>query len=57
MASPESERFQIALELQRTGFELQRQNLRRRFPDESEADIERRFREWLLDRPPDYSPT
>ena len=32
---------------------LQRQNIRRRHPDASEAEIDRRFEEWLCDRPLD----
>ena len=46
-------RLRAALELQETGLKLQRQNLRRRHPDASEAEIDRLFRQWLHDRPGD----
>jgi hypothetical protein len=47
------ERFKVTCEL----FELQqvmmRQNLRRRYPDETEEAIDRRFKAWWLDLPYD----
>lgn len=46
-------RFRAALELMETGMALQRQNIRRRHPDASEAEIDRLFDEWLLERPLD----
>ena len=33
------------------GFELQRQNLRRRHPEWTEEAIEEAFHHWLVDRP------
>jgi hypothetical protein len=33
------------------GIELQRQNIRREFPDADEEDVARRLRAWLRDRP------
>lgn len=49
-------RLSIAVELSRTGLELQRQSLRRRWPDANEDRIDRLFEAWLLDRPLDYEP-
>lgn len=46
-------RFRATLELMETGMALQRQNIRRRHPDASEAEIDRLFDEWLLERPLD----
>lgn len=53
--SPEAlvARLRTALEMQETGLKLQRQNLRCRHPDASEAEIDRLFRQWLHDRPGD----
>jgi hypothetical protein len=42
--------FRATLDLFETGVDLMRQNLRRRHPDASEAGIDRRLRDWLLDR-------
>jgi hypothetical protein len=39
------------LDLFQTGADLMRQNLRRRYPDAHEHEIDRLLREWLLDRP------
>ena len=44
-------RLRLALDLFRTGEELQRQRLRRKHPVASEADIERRMDEWMMRRP------
>ena len=41
-------RFKTTMELFDAGVELQRQNLRRKFPDEDDSAIERRLRSWLL---------
>lgn len=46
-------RLRAAFEMHDTGMKLQRQNLRRRNPDASEAEIDRLFEQWLHDRPPD----
>ena len=57
MARPELQatqsavRLRTALELQRTGVAMMRQNLRRRFPNETEAEIQRRLSAWLQARP------
>jgi hypothetical protein len=45
------EAFRTTLDLFQTGFDLMRQNLRRRHPEAAEADIERLLHEWLLERP------
>lgn len=54
MASPAepsvADAFRATLDLFETGVDLMRQNLRRRHPDASEAEIDRRLRDWLLDR-------
>jgi len=49
--SSAADAFQATLELFETGLGLMRQNLRRRHPDASEAEIDRLLDEWLLDRP------
>jgi hypothetical protein len=46
-----AEAFRVTLDLFETGVELMRQNLRRRHPDASEAEVDLRLREWLRDRP------
>lgn len=45
------ERLRLAFELFAAGEEMLRQNLRRRFPDASEEEIEMHIEEWLRDRP------
>jgi hypothetical protein len=45
------ERLRLALDLFAAGEALMRQNLRRRFPAASEAEIEERLTAWLSDRP------
>lgn len=44
-------RLKMAFDLYETAEAIMRQNLRRRFPDAPEAEIERRFVEWLHRRP------
>ena len=44
-------RFEVAVELHRTGVLLMEQNLRRRHPDEPDEAIERRMAAWLRARP------
>jgi hypothetical protein len=46
-----AEAFRTTLDLFQTGVDLMRQNLRRRHPDASNEDIERRLGEWLQERP------
>jgi len=46
--SAAEERFRTALGLYSAGVDLQRQRLRRTFPDESSAEIELRLQRWLL---------
>jgi hypothetical protein len=43
--------FRATLDLCETGIDLMRQNIRRRDPGATDADVERRLREWLLERP------
>ena len=45
------EAFRTTLDLFQTGVDLMRQNLRRRHPNVSNEDIERRLGEWLQERP------
>ncbi|HEX5714968.1 MAG TPA: hypothetical protein VF179_02340 [Thermoanaerobaculia bacterium] len=44
-------RMKMAFDLYETAEAIMRQNLRRRFPDVPEAEIERRLVEWLHRRP------
>ena len=46
-----AESFRTTLDLFQTGVDLMRQNLRRRHPGSTDAEIERRVREWLHERP------
>lgn len=46
-------RLRIALEMQREGAALMRENLRRRHPAATETEFDALFQRWLLDRPPD----
>jgi hypothetical protein len=43
--------FRTTLDLFETGLTLMRQNLRRADPQASDAEIDRRLREWLHKRP------
>ena len=52
-AASVAEKLRVTFDLVETGLALQRQNIRRRHPAASEAEIDRRFDEWLGDRPPD----
>ena len=45
------ENVRIAFELHEAGVDMMRQNLRRRFPDAPEAEIDMRLRAWLHERP------
>jgi hypothetical protein len=44
---PAAEKLLQALDLMATGIALQRVNLRRRYPEESDAEIEARLQRWL----------
>ncbi len=44
-------RMKMAFDLYETAEAIMRQNLRRRFPNASEAEIERRIVSWLHHRP------
>jgi hypothetical protein len=46
-----AEKLRIALALSEDGFKMKRQQLRRRFPEADEAEIDRLFRAWLQERP------
>jgi hypothetical protein len=50
-SSPAIEAFRATLDLFETGIDLMRQNLRRRHPEASSEEIERRLGEWLRERP------
>ena len=49
----EARKFVETVRMADEGIELMRQNLRRRHPDESEAEIDERLEAWLLERPMD----
>jgi hypothetical protein len=44
-------KLRLALTMSSEGFEMKRMQLRRRFPEADDAEIERRFRAWLQERP------
>ncbi len=46
-----AERFRTTIDLHEAGVQLMRQNLRRRYPDEDDAQIARRLEAWLLGPP------
>jgi len=50
-----AQRFQTAIELHAVGLRLMRVGLRRRFPDESEQQIDQRMQDWLRAQP-DHGP-
>lgn len=52
-SSPSSivESFRATLDLFQTGVDMMRQNLRRRYPEASDKEIDRLVHEWLLERP------
>jgi hypothetical protein len=43
--------FHVAIQMHNDGVAIMRQNLRRRYPDETEREIAIRLRHWLDDRP------
>ena len=45
-----AQRLRCALDMHEAGVALMLQNLRRRFPNEAKADIDRRLIEWLSAR-------
>ena len=45
------ERFRVTLDLFEAGEQMMRQNLRRRYPDADDSEIEERLFEWFLHRP------
>jgi hypothetical protein len=45
------ERLRLTFDLFEAGVDLMRQRLRRQYPGETEAEIERRIGEWLHERP------
>ena len=47
-----AERFRQTLELMDLGFAVMRENLKRQFPKASEAEIGKKFSDWLASRPP-----
>jgi Rv0078B-related antitoxin len=47
------EKLRTALVMQAEGLAMKRLSLRREFPGASRAQIDRRLREWMLDRPLD----
>jgi hypothetical protein len=49
--SPPADAFRMTLDLFETGLEMMRQNLRRRHPEATEAELDRLLHMWLLDRP------
>jgi hypothetical protein len=46
-----AQRLRVALALHDDGIDMMRQNLRRRHPNESDAEIDARLRAWLRHRP------
>ncbi len=44
-------RFQMTFDLYQTAEDIMRQNLRRRFPEASEEEVERRLEAWLRKEP------
>lgn len=51
MSSDAADRLRTALDLHDFGLRMQRQLLRRMYPDASEAEIDDRMRSWLGVRP------
>lgn len=46
-----AEKLRISLEMSSEGFEMKRMQLRRRFPEADDAEIDRRLGSWLQERP------
>jgi hypothetical protein len=51
--SAEARRFAQAVQMSEDGIALMRQNLRRRHPGASEAEVDRLLAEWRVSRPLD----
>lgn len=51
MSNAAVERLRLAIEMADAGIALMRQNLKRRFPNESDEQIDRRLSAWLRERP------
>jgi hypothetical protein len=51
MVEPLVDAFRATLDLFQTGVDVMRQNLRRRHPEATEQEIERRLQAWLIERP------
>jgi hypothetical protein len=49
--SAASDAFRATLDLFEAGLGLMRQNLRREHPEATDIEIDRRLRQWLLQRP------
>lgn len=47
MPSP-AERFRTAIDLHEAGVQMMRLNLRRRYPGATEAELQERFKAWLI---------
>ena len=50
MSESAADKFAIALDLFKAAEAIQRQNLRRRFPDATEHEVEQRLQGWLSKR-------
>ncbi len=46
-----AERLRLALEMFDLGLDIMRQNLRRKHPEDTQAEIQEKLRAWLQDRP------
>ena len=46
-----AEKLRITLELAEVGYEMMRENLRRRHPEASDDEIQRLLTDWLHERP------
>ena len=46
-----AEKLRLALVMSSEGFEMKREQLRRRFPEADDDEIDRRLRAWLQERP------
>ena len=44
-------KLRLALVMSSEGFDMKRMQLRRRFPEADDHEIDRRFRAWLQERP------
>ena len=44
-------RLRFALVMNESGYDMMRMQVHRRFPEADSAEIERRFRDWMQERP------